>query len=63
MRAVHEHIQGIESGAAKKEAIQAERQLAPQLKEYRQEQREKAAEERKAREAAEEREAGPELER
>ena len=63
VRAVHEHIQGIESGAAKKEAIQAERALTPQLKEYRQEQREKAAEERKAREAAEEREAGPELER
>ena len=63
VRAVHEHIQGIESGAAKKEAIQAERQLTPQLKEYRQEQRDKAAEERKAREAAEERDAGPELER
>lgn len=63
VRAVHEHIQGIESGEAKKEAIQAERQLTPQLKEYRQEQREKVAEERKAREAAEEREAGPELER
>ena len=63
VRAVHEHIQGIENGEAKKEAIQAERQLTPQLKEYRQEQREKAAEERKAREAAEEREEGPELER
>jgi hypothetical protein len=63
VRAVHEHIQGIESGEAKKEAIQAERALTPQLKEYRQEQREKAAEERTAREAAEEREAGPERER
>ena len=63
VRAVHEHIQGIESGAAKQEAIQAERALTPQLKEYRQEQRDKAAEERKAREAAEEREEGPELER
>lgn len=63
VRAVHEHIQGIESGAAKKEAIQAERALTPQLKEYRQEQREKAAEERKVREAAEERDEGPELER
>lgn len=63
VRAVHEHIQGIESGAAKKEAIQAERALTPQLKEYRQEQREKAAEERKTREAAEERDEGPELER
>ena len=63
VRAVHEHIQGIESGATKKEAIQAERQLTPQLKAYRQEQRDKAAEERRAREAAEEREEGPELER
>ena len=63
VRAVHDHIQGIESGAAKKEAIQAERQLTPQLQEYRQEQREKAAAERPARAAAEERDEGPELER
>lgn len=62
-RAIHDHIRGIEGGAEKKEAIQAERRLTPQLKEYRQEQREKAAEERKAREAAEEREEGPERER
>ena len=45
-RAVHEHIQGIESGAAKKEAIQAERRLTRQLKEYRQGQEKPAAQER-----------------
>ena len=61
-RAIHDHIQGIEAGADKQAAIQAERRLTGQLQEYRQEQREKAAQERKDREAAEEREAGPELE-
>ena len=62
-RAIHAHIRGIEAGAEKKEAIQAERRLTGQLQKYRQEQREKAAQERKDWEAAEERDEGPERER
>ena len=62
-RGIHEQIQSIESGAAKKAAIEAERSLTGQLKAYRQEQREQAAKERQEREAAQEREAGPERER
>ena len=62
-RAIHSHIRGIETGAEKKQAIEAERRLTGQLQEYRQEQREKAAQERKAREAVQERDAGPERER
>ena len=62
-RAIHSHIRGIEAGAEKKQAIEAERRLTGQLQAYRQEQREKAAQERKARAAAQERDAGPERER
>ena len=44
-RSVHEHIQGIESGGGKKEAIQAERWLTRQLKEERQRQEKPAGQE------------------
>ena len=62
-RAIHSHIRGIETGAEKKQAIEAERRLTGQLQAYRQEQRERAAEERQARAAAQARDAGPERER
>ena len=61
-RAIHEHIQGIESGVDKKDAIQAERRLTGEVKEYRQEQREKAAQERAAAEQREAAHDGPERE-
>ena len=46
VRTVHEHIQGIAGGGAKKEAIQAERAGARLLKEYRQRQEKPAGQER-----------------
>ena len=57
-RALRDHIRGIESGAAKKEAIQAERTLSGELTEYRKAQREHAQREREAAREAD----GPELE-
>ena len=45
-RVIHEHIQGIQGGEAKREAIQANRSLSRALTEYRQERRQRAAQER-----------------
>ena len=47
-RVIHEHIQGIQGGEAKREAIQANRSLARDLAEYRQERQQRTAQERQA---------------
>ncbi len=47
-RVIHEHIQGIQGGEAKREAIQANRRLARDLAAYRQERQQRAAQERQA---------------
>ena len=47
-RVIHEHIQGIQGGEAKREAIQANRSLSRDLAEYRQERQQRAAQERQA---------------